>query len=112
MGNLGDNCIKNKFYSTIRRGFRKINKYITNIKRRQSSAHLSCNKLLKPEFLVKLTAVADRNFEEKFEAKDTAINLSQCTNLFNLEIQNRLVQISRKNHEYDVRDKTMDFSFE
>lgn len=29
-----DNSVKNKFYSALRKGMRKINKYIVNIKRR------------------------------------------------------------------------------
>jgi DNA-binding PadR family transcriptional regulator len=57
-----DNCLKNKFYSTVRKGFRKLNNYIANIKRKRSHPLLSENKLLKPEFITKLIAVADKNF--------------------------------------------------
>ncbi len=72
-----DNSVKNKFYSTIRRGFRKLNKYITQIKRRRSASHLSCNKLIKGEFIVKVTAVADKTYEDKYEVKPIAVDLSQ-----------------------------------
>jgi len=62
MPGKSDSSIKNKFYSTLRKGFRKMNKYITNIRRKTFRAETSVNKLLKPEFLTKLTAIADRNF--------------------------------------------------
>lgn len=58
-----ENSVKNKFYSTLRKGLRKINKYIGNIRRKTHKKDLSNNKLLKPDFLTKLTAIADRNFE-------------------------------------------------
>jgi len=56
------NSLKNKFYSTLRKGFRKINKYIANIKRKASTTDLNVIKLIKPQFLTKLAAIADRNF--------------------------------------------------
>lgn len=58
-----ENCIKNKFYSTLRKGLRKMNRYISNVRRKSNKADLSNNKLLQPDFLTKLTAIADRNFE-------------------------------------------------
>jgi len=42
---------------------------------------MSNNKLVKPDFLTKLTAIADRNYEEKYEVKPMAVNLSQSRNL-------------------------------
>lgn len=38
---------------------------------------MSNNKLVKPDFLTKLSAVADRNYEEKYEVKAKALSLSQ-----------------------------------
>jgi len=43
-----DNSVKNKFYSTIRKGFRKLNKFITNIKRKKIENQIYYHKLLKP----------------------------------------------------------------
>jgi hypothetical protein len=60
----------------MRRGFRKLNKYITTIKRKRSAPHLTCNKLIKAEFLVKVTAVADKTYEDKYEVRDAALALS------------------------------------
>ena len=34
MNGRTDNCVKNKFYSTLRKGMRKINKFIVNLKRK------------------------------------------------------------------------------
>ena len=76
-GDKQDNHVKNKFYSTLRKGFRKMNKYITNVRRKIYNSEIAVNKLLKPEFLTKLTAVADRNFFEKYEVKQKAVDLSQ-----------------------------------
>lgn len=83
MPNLKDNDIKNKFYSTIRRGYRKLNKYITNIKRKQTTSLHSSAKLIKLDFLTKLNALADRNHEEKYEARPVAVQIAPCT-IFNI----------------------------
>lgn len=61
----------------MRKGYRKLNRYITMIRRKRSAPHLSCNKLIKPEFLVKLNAVVDGTYAEKYEVKSTAIGCSQ-----------------------------------
>jgi hypothetical protein len=50
-----------------------MNKYIGNIRRKRQSVEISTNKYLKPDFLTKLAAIADRNFEEKFEVKPKAL---------------------------------------
>ena len=50
---------------------------------------MSNNKLVKPDFLTKLTAIADRNYEEKYEVKPTAIALSQGSS--------SLIQMSKEN---------------
>ncbi len=63
MPGRNENSVKNKFYSTLRKGLRKMNKYIGNIRRKSHKQDLSNNKVLKPDFLTKLTAIADRNFE-------------------------------------------------
>ena len=55
-----DNSVKNKFYSTLRRGLRKLNKYIEIVRRSRSAAHLAANKYLKAEMLVKVNAVVDK----------------------------------------------------
>lgn len=66
MSGHNENSVKNKFYSTLRKGLRKINKYISKIRRKTHKKDIANNKLLKPDFLTKLTAIADRNFEEKY----------------------------------------------
>jgi hypothetical protein len=48
IGGPSDNSIKNKFYSTMRRGFRKLNTYITAINRKRSISNLAFIKLIKP----------------------------------------------------------------
>lgn len=54
-----------------------MNRYITMIRRKRSAPHLSCNKLIKPEFLVKLNAVVDGTYAEKYEVKEKAVVCSQ-----------------------------------
>lgn len=53
----------------MRRGFRKVNKFITNVKRRRNFKGSASHKLLKEEFIVKLNAVADYSYEDRFEVK-------------------------------------------
>ena len=50
-----------------------MNRYITMIRRKRSAPHLFCNKLIKPEFLVKLNAVVDGSYVEKYEVKERAV---------------------------------------
>jgi hypothetical protein len=63
MPQRNENYIKNKFYSTLRKGLRKANKYIANVRRKTHPAEASNNKALKPDFVTKLTAVADRHYQ-------------------------------------------------
>ncbi len=63
------NAIKNKFYSTLRRGHRKINSYITDVKRRQDPVRNRACKTIHDIFISKLIAVVDRSHEEKYEVK-------------------------------------------
>ena len=51
-----------------------MNKYITNIKRKQCSNPSSPPKLIKVAFLAKLNAIADKKFEDKYEAREVAIS--------------------------------------
>jgi hypothetical protein len=41
-----DSCVKNKFYSTLRKGLRKINKYIVEIKKKSDPVRLKGYKTL------------------------------------------------------------------
>ena len=61
-----DGSIKNKFYSTLRKGLRKINKYITNIKKKKDPIRFKGFKKLQEMFIVKLIAVADKKYDEKY----------------------------------------------
>lgn len=70
------NAIKNKFYSTLRRGHRKINSYITNVKRRVDPAGNRAFKTIHDIFISKLIAVVDRSHEEKYEVKPAALALA------------------------------------
>lgn len=72
-----DNAVKNKFYSTLRRGLRKLNRYIETVRRSRSATHLAANKYLKAEMLVKVNAVADRTHKDKYEVKKPALLVSQ-----------------------------------
>jgi len=47
MNNRNDNSIKNKFYSTLRKGLRKLNDYIVNIKRKVSEGQTKNYKTIK-----------------------------------------------------------------
>jgi hypothetical protein len=77
--NLKENDVKNKVYSAMRRGFRKVNKFIANVKRKRNAGSSSSHKLLKEEFIVKLNAVADGCFEDRFEVKQSALALARGT---------------------------------
>jgi hypothetical protein len=58
--------VKNKFYSTLRRGHRKLNKYIVNIKKKQDQIKFRGFKAIQDIFIPKLIAVADENYEDKY----------------------------------------------
>lgn len=69
MNGRTDNCIKNKFYSILRKGMRKINKYIVNLKRKLSINKNTCIKEFKDVVLTKLIAVADKKYEDRLDIK-------------------------------------------
>jgi len=46
MADKDDGNIKNKFYSTLRKGLRKINKFIVNIKKRSNPAKFKAFKTI------------------------------------------------------------------
>jgi hypothetical protein len=61
----------------MRRGFRKVNKFIANILRRRQPGGSASHKLLKEEFIVKLNAVADACYDDRFEVKQSALSLAR-----------------------------------
>ncbi len=63
MSGRTDNCVKNKFYSTLRKGMRKTNKYIVNLKRKLLLNKNTCIKEFKDIVLTKLIAVADKKYD-------------------------------------------------
>lgn len=79
MQDKDDSCIKNKFYSTLRKGLRKINSYITNVKKKSDPVKFKAFKVLPELFLTKMISVVDHNFDEKFEVKQRAIDLAPST---------------------------------
>ncbi len=72
MNGRTDNCVKNKFYSALRKGMRKINKFIVNLKRKLSSNKNICIKEFKDVVLTKLIAVADKNYEERLDVRENS----------------------------------------
>ena len=46
MENKDDSAIKNKFYSTLRKGLRKMNKYIMNVKKKRDPVKFKAIKSL------------------------------------------------------------------
>ena len=66
-----DNCVKNHFYSTLRRGMRKVNIYIGESRKERPSL-----KEYKPEVLTKILIVADGDPEQKLSIKNNALDLS------------------------------------
>lgn len=75
MATKDDSAIKNKFYSTLRKGLRKINRYIVEIKKKRDPVRLKGYKTLQEIFITKLIAVVDNNFQEKCEVKHKALEL-------------------------------------
>lgn len=63
MPEKNDSCIKNKFYSTLRKGLRKINSYVTNVKKKSDPAKYKAYKPFPELFLTKIISVVDRNFD-------------------------------------------------
>ena len=72
MNGRTDNCVKNKFYSALRKGMRKINKYIVNLKRKLAINKNICIKEFKDVVLTKLIAVADKKYKEKLDVKENS----------------------------------------
>lgn len=58
---------------------------------------MSNNKLVKADFLTKLTAIADRKYEEKYEVKPMAVTLSQT-------VEQKLIQLARNLLEYSKNE--------
>ena len=73
LGTKDQNSIKNKFYSTLRKGLRKINKYITDIKKKADPVRYKSFKTIQEIFISKLIAVVDRNYDEKYEVRSLAV---------------------------------------
>ena len=74
MNGRTDNCVKNKFYSALRKGMRKINKYIVNLKRKLSQNKNVCIKEFKDVVLTKLIVVADKKYDDKLDIKENSRN--------------------------------------
>lgn len=77
-----DNCVKNHFYSTMRRGMRKINSYIENVKRKSNLA-----KTFKTEILNKILTLCEGRNDDKFQFNEKAKELA-------IEIKSNLIQLS------------------
>ena len=54
-----------------------MNKYISEVRRRRNRVDLTNNKLLKADLVTKLTAIADNNYDEKYEVKAKALEIAQ-----------------------------------
>lgn len=85
-----DSCIKNKFYSTLRKGLRKVNNYVTNVKKKADPIKYKAFKPFPELFLTKIIAVVDRNHDEKFEVKPRAIELASSIQPIIEGIQERI----------------------
>ena len=66
MPSRNDAAIKNKLYSTIRKGLRKLNKYVTQVKKKSDPLKFKAYKPLQELFVVKLIAVSDNKHDEKY----------------------------------------------
>jgi hypothetical protein len=75
-----DNCVKNHFYSTLRRGMRIINNFI-HLHRRKDAI-----KEFKPDVLTKILIVADGDPDQKLNAKNNAVLLSRTIKLLLIEV--------------------------
>jgi len=76
--------VKNHFYSTLRRAFRRLNRHVSETSRQKKGL-----KELKPVVLSKLVAAA----EDKFDSK---LKLPEETILKSNELKNRLIPYSRE----------------
>ena len=77
-----DNCVKNHFYSTLRRAFRRLNRFSAENKQRRGL------KELKAIMLSKLVAAAEDKFDGKLKLSNDIINKS-------IELKNRLLPFSK-----------------
>lgn len=77
-----DNCIKNHFYCTLRKAFRRINRFISENKNKVRQ------KEIKNIVLSKIITVAEQRFETKLEVNEEMI--STCE-----KIKNNLVRFSK-----------------
>ena len=66
MGGKEVSNIKNKFYSTLRKGLRKMNRYLINVKKKADPIKFKAVKSLEEIFLTKVIAVVDENYFEKY----------------------------------------------
>lgn len=65
-----DNCVKNHFYSTLRKAFRRLNKLAAENKQKQGI------KELKPVMLSKLVAAAEDKYDKKLKLSEELVNKS------------------------------------
>lgn len=75
--------MKNHFYSTLRRAFRRLNRYTSENRQKHGL------KELKPVMLSKLVAAAEDKFDGKLKLSDEIIDLS-------VSLKNRLLPFSRE----------------
>lgn len=78
-----DNQVKNHFYSTIRKSFRRLNRHILDCK---------SQKQLKSITLTKLLAAAEDKFDRKLNLSAEVVNKS-------IDLKNRLLKLA-----YDIQD--------
>ena len=76
-----DNQVKNHFYSTIRKAFRRLNRHISSSK---------SQKELKTVVLTKLLTASEDKFDNKLKLNDNVIDTS-------IEIKNKLLKLA-----YDI----------
>ena len=88
-----DENIKNKFYSTLRKGLRKINRFIVNIKKKSDPIKFKALKVIEELFLTKMISVVDEKYDEKYEVKAKAIELAPCKDVSRSDIQRKIVDV-------------------
>ena len=80
-----DNCVKNHFYSTLRKSFRKLNRYIQDSKPEGL-------KELKAVALTKVLAAAEDKFDKKLKLRNEVIDKS-------IELKNNLIDFAYNEKE-------------
>ena len=78
-----DNCVKNHFYSTLRRSFRRLNRFVSECSKLKNGL-----KELKPVMLSKLVAAAEDKFDNKLKLSQELVNKS-------IELKNRLIPFAK-----------------